>query len=109
MHAYPILSIAIWLPILFGLLVLAIGSDRNPAPARWIALVGSVLSFIVTIPLITQFDSSTADLQFVEKANWIERFNIMRNAKLIHEQKGSPQFNRRSPSGRSLVDDPADE
>ena len=76
MHAYPILSIAIWLPILFGLLVLAIGSDKNPAPARWIALVGSVLSFIVTIPLITQFDSSTADLQFVEKANWIERFNI---------------------------------
>src|ERR1700761_6586080 len=76
MHAYPILSIAIWLPILVGLLVLAIGSDRNPAPARWIALIGSVVSFIVTIPLITGFDSSTADLQFVEKANWIERFNI---------------------------------
>src|SRR5471032_1291403 len=76
MHAYPILSIAIWLPILVGLVVLAIGSDRNPAPARWIALIGSVVSFIVTIPLITGFDSSTADLQFVEKANWIERFNI---------------------------------
>ena len=76
MHAYPILSIAIWLPILVGLLVLAIGSDQNPAPARWIALIGSVVSFIVTIPLITGFDSSTADLQFVEKANWIERFNI---------------------------------
>jgi len=76
MHAYPILSIAIWLPILVGLLVLATGSDRNPAPARWIALIGSVVSFLVTIPLITGFDSSTADLQFVEKANWIERFNI---------------------------------
>ena len=76
MHAFPILSIAIWLPILVGLLVLAIGSDQNPAPARWIALIGSVVSFLVTIPLITGFDSSTADLQFVEKANWIERFNI---------------------------------
>src|SRR3984957_8195335 len=76
MHTYPILSIAIWLPILFGLLVLAIGSDKNPGPARWLALVGSVLSFIVTIPLFTNFDSSTADLQFVEKATWIERFNI---------------------------------
>ena len=43
MHAYPILSIAIWLPILFGLLVLAIGSDRNPGPARWVALIGSVV------------------------------------------------------------------
>src|ERR1700741_3261962 len=76
MHTYPILSIAIWLPILFGLLVLAIGSDKNPGPARWLALIGSVLSFIVTIPLFTNFDSSTADLQFVEKAVWIERFNI---------------------------------
>ena len=76
MHAYPILSLAIWLPILVGLLVLAIGPDRNPAPVRWIALVGSVVSFLVTIPLITGFDSSTAELQFVEQANWIERFNI---------------------------------
>src|SRR5471032_996370 len=76
MHAYPILSIAIWLPILVGLVVLAIGSDRNPAPARWIALIGSVVSFIVTIPLITGFDNASAALQFEEKAVWIDRFNI---------------------------------
>ena len=77
MHTtFPILSIAIWMPIVFGLVVLAIGSDRNPGPARWISLIGSVLSFIVTIPLITDFDSSTAALQFEEKANWIERFSI---------------------------------
>ncbi|MDR5732255.1 NADH-quinone oxidoreductase subunit M [Caballeronia sp. LZ025] len=76
MHSFPILSVAIWLPIVFGLLVLAVGNDRNPAPARWVALIGSVLGLIVTIPLITGFDSSTAALQFVEQANWIERFNI---------------------------------
>jgi NADH-quinone oxidoreductase subunit M len=76
MHTFPILSIAIWLPVLFGLLVLAIGSDRNPAPARWLALIGSLLSFIVTIPLFTSFDPGTADLQFVENVQWIERFNI---------------------------------
>jgi NADH-quinone oxidoreductase subunit M len=76
MYNYPILSIAIWMPIIFGLVVLAAGSDRNPAPARWIALIGSILSFIVTIPLITNFDPDTANLQFVEQANWIERFNI---------------------------------
>ncbi|KIG04717.1 MULTISPECIES: NADH-quinone oxidoreductase subunit M [Caballeronia] len=76
MHSFPILSVAIWLPIVFGLLVLAVGNDRNPAPARWVALIGSVLGLIVTIPLITGFDSSTAALQFVEQSNWIERFNI---------------------------------
>ncbi|KND56359.1 NADH-ubiquinone oxidoreductase chain M [Candidatus Paraburkholderia kirkii] len=76
MHSFPILSVAIWLPIIFGLLVLAVGNDQNPAPARWIALIGSVLGLIVTIPLITGFDTSTAALQFVEQSNWIERFNI---------------------------------
>ncbi|CAH2807218.1 MAG: NADH-ubiquinone oxidoreductase chain M (EC [uncultured Caballeronia sp.] len=74
MHSFPILSVAIWLPIIFGLLVLAVGND--PAPARWIALIGSVLGLIVTIPLITGFDTSTAALQFVEQSNWIDRFNI---------------------------------
>ncbi|AXF21206.1 NADH-quinone oxidoreductase subunit M [Burkholderia pyrrocinia] len=76
MHAFPILSTAIWLPIVFGLLVLAVGNDKNPGTARWVALIGSLLGLAVTIPLITDFDSSTAALQFVEKSTWIERFDI---------------------------------
>ncbi len=76
MHSFPILSVAIWLPIVFGLIVLAVGSDKNPAPARWIALVGSVLGLIVTLPLISGFDSSSAALQFVEQSDWIDRFHI---------------------------------
>ncbi|WP_049018428.1 NADH-quinone oxidoreductase subunit M, partial [Burkholderia multivorans] len=76
MHAFPILSTAIWLPIVFGLLVLAVGNDKNPGPARWIALIGSLLGLAVTIPLITGFDASTAALQFVEQSTWIERFQI---------------------------------
>jgi NADH-quinone oxidoreductase subunit M len=76
MHSFPILSVAIWLPIAFGVLVLAVGNDSNPGLARWVALIGSILGLAVTIPLITGFDGSTAALQFVEQANWIERFNI---------------------------------
>ncbi|WP_321921875.1 NADH-quinone oxidoreductase subunit M [Burkholderia sp. BCC1998] len=76
MHAFPILSTAIWLPIVFGLLVLAVGNDKNPGTARWVALIGSLLGLAVTIPLITGFDSSTAALQFVEQSTWIERFKI---------------------------------
>jgi NADH-quinone oxidoreductase subunit M len=76
MHSFPILSTAIWLPIVFGLLVLAVGSDKNPGTARWLALIGSLAGLAVTIPLITGFDSSTAALQFVEQTSWIERFNI---------------------------------
>ncbi|WP_175688592.1 NADH-quinone oxidoreductase subunit M [Burkholderia anthina] len=76
MHAFPILSTAIWLPIIFGLLVLVVGNDRKPGAARWVALIGSLLGLAVTIPLITGFDSSTAALQFVEHSIWIERFDI---------------------------------
>jgi len=76
MHSFPILSTAIWLPIVFGLAVLAIGSDKNPGAARWLALIGSILGLLVTLPLISGFDSSSAALQFVEQANWIERFHI---------------------------------
>jgi NADH-quinone oxidoreductase subunit M len=70
------LSIAIWLPIVGGLLVLATGSDRNAPTARAIALVASVLGFLVTIPLYTGFDPGTSKMQFVELASWIPRFNI---------------------------------
>ena len=73
---YPLLSVAVWLPIIFGLLVLATGHDRNAPLARTIALVGAILSFLVTIPLYTGFDIGSHDMQFVEMKDWIVRFNI---------------------------------
>ena len=71
-----VLSFAIWLPIFFGVLVLASGSDRNPGYVRWMSLIGSVISFVMTLPPITRFDKTTAAMQFVEKSSWIERFHI---------------------------------
>ncbi len=70
------LSLAIFLPIVCGALLLAIGRDEQANAVRWMALVGAVASFLVTIPLITGFDTSTAAMQFVENHAWIERFNI---------------------------------
>jgi NADH-quinone oxidoreductase subunit M len=71
-----ILSLAIWIPVAFGVLLLAVGRQENPMAARWIALIGAILGFAVTIPLMTQFDTTTAAMQFVEHAAWIERFNV---------------------------------
>ena len=76
MTDYPLLSIAIWLPIVGGLLVLATGSDRNAPTARVIALAASILGFLVTLPLYAGFDTSTSQMQFVELAPWIRRFNV---------------------------------
>ena len=71
-----VLSAAIWLPILFGVLLLAFGRDASAGLVRWAALAASLISFVVTLPLITGFDNGTAEMQFVEKFGWIERFNV---------------------------------
>jgi NADH-quinone oxidoreductase subunit M len=71
-----LLSLAIWTPILFGVILLAFGRDEHAKLVRWIALIGSVVSLAVTLPLFSGFDNSTAALQFVEKSMWIERFNV---------------------------------
>ena len=73
---FPLLSLAIWLPIFFGLLVLAVGNDRNPGRARALALLGSIVSFLATLPIISGFDSSFHGMQMVERAPWIGSFNI---------------------------------
>jgi NADH-quinone oxidoreductase subunit M len=71
----PILSIVIWLPIIGGLLVLGSG-DKAPNVSRWLALFVAVATFVASILLWTGFDSSTAEMQFVEKAAWIPAYHI---------------------------------
>jgi NADH-quinone oxidoreductase subunit M len=71
-----VLSVAIWLPILAGVVLLATGRDENAGVTRWLSLAAAVASFLVTIPVVTGFDNSTAAMQFVEKLAWIERFNV---------------------------------
>jgi len=75
-NTFPWLTLAIFVPIVFGLLVLAVGRDDRPGLTRGLSLVGSIAGFLVTIPLYTGFDSSTAAMQFVEKTSWIEAFNV---------------------------------
>lgn len=70
------LSLAIWTPIVFGVILLAFGRDSQAQMVRWLALIGSVVSFLVTLPLYSGFQLGTAQMQFVEKAPWITRFNV---------------------------------
>ena len=71
-----LLSLAIWTPIFFGAVLLALGRDDQARTVRWLALLGSLVSFLVTLPLYSRFDVGTSAMQFVEKAPWIERFNV---------------------------------
>ena len=71
-----ILSVSIWVPIAAGIVVLLLGSDKTPNTTRWIALLGSLIAFAVTIPLYTHFNFVVGDFQFQEGFRWIPAFNI---------------------------------
>ena len=78
MSNWPLLSVLIWLPILGGALVLAVGNARADA-ARWLGLAVAVLTFAVSIGLLTGFDYANPGLQFIESHAWIPSFDIHYN------------------------------
>ncbi len=69
-----LLSLLVWLPIVGGLVVLALGESRV-AFGRWVALATSLAALALSIPLYQGFDTSTASFQFVEQLPWIPAFN----------------------------------
>jgi NADH-quinone oxidoreductase subunit M len=69
-----LLSLLVWLPIVGGLVVLALGEARV-ALGRWVALATSLLALALSVPLYQGFDTSTASFQFVEQLPWIPAFN----------------------------------
>jgi len=71
---WPILSVLIWLPILGGVVMLALG-DRGIALSRWVGLLTTLATFGISTLLYTNFDASTAQMQFVEERPWIPMFN----------------------------------
>ncbi|KAA0217820.1 MAG: NADH-quinone oxidoreductase subunit M [Lautropia sp.] len=72
MSSLPILSAAIWVPIVFGVALLMLGNDRNPGLVRGMALAGAIAGLLVTVPLFTEFERASAAMQFVERTNWID-------------------------------------
>lgn len=72
----PLLSLVIWTPIVGGLLVLLTGSERKGFDARVVALLVALLTFVLSVPLFTQFDTTTHAMQFVERSAWIDTFSV---------------------------------
>jgi NADH-quinone oxidoreductase subunit M len=64
-----LLSLLIWLPIVGGFVVLGL-SDRI-ATAKWLSLIVSGLSLVLSVPLYTSFKIGTAAMQFIERSPWI--------------------------------------
>ena len=72
----PLLSLVIWAPIIGGVLVLFAHKEEQTKIAKMLALVASVLTFLLSVPLYTSFDITTYQMQFAEKVSWIPLFNI---------------------------------
>ncbi|MGE5893049.1 MAG: NADH-quinone oxidoreductase subunit M [bacterium] len=73
--AYPILSTLIFLPVAGGLALLLL-NRKHETLIKWAALIFSVLTFAVSIPLFTRFDKSTHLMQFTERHAWIPAWDI---------------------------------
>ncbi|HLJ36934.1 MAG TPA: NADH-quinone oxidoreductase subunit M [Steroidobacteraceae bacterium] len=71
---HGLLSILIWLPILAGVAVLALG-ERRIGAGRWVSLIAALATLVLSVPLWTTFDTGTAALQFTERLAWIPRFH----------------------------------
>jgi len=76
MSNFPLLSLAIWCPIIFGIVILVVGRENSPNLTRWISFLGALISFIGTLPILSRFNTSFHGMQFTEKVSWINRFNI---------------------------------
>jgi NADH-quinone oxidoreductase subunit M len=72
---WPLLSLLIWLPILGGVLVLALGESRARV-ARWMSLAIALAVFLLSLPLFTGFDYAAVGMQFVERRAWIPAYDI---------------------------------
>ena len=72
---YPILSTIIFLPVIGGLVLLLIGRGREGL-IKLFALLISVLTFALSLPLFTGFDRTTYLMQFVERKDWIPEWGI---------------------------------
>ena len=75
MNDWSLLSLLIWLPIVAAFAILALGSQKAGL-ARLLAIVTSIVTFVISLPLWMHFDKTTASMQFEEKIAWIPSLNI---------------------------------
>ena len=75
MSQFPLLSILILLPFFTGAALCLMPAGRKNS-AFFVAMVGSVITFLLSVLLWTQFDATNTALQFVERFSWVSRLNI---------------------------------
>ncbi|MEA4837828.1 MAG: NADH-quinone oxidoreductase subunit M [Rhodospirillaceae bacterium] len=73
MTGWPLLSIAVFLPLLGVLFILFIGGteEEKARNARSVALLTAVANFLVALAVWALFDPTRADFQMIDQARWL--------------------------------------
>ena len=76
--AWPLLSLVTFLPLVGAGFILFIRGEQNVIArnARAVALWTSLVTFVLSVLVWVNFDTATADFQFVERRNWLPAFGI---------------------------------
>ena len=74
MSDWPILSILIWLPCLGAILVLLAGNAR-PRVARWLTLALTVVTFALSLVMLSEYHAGPGGFQLQELHRWIPGIN----------------------------------
>ncbi|MCZ6749351.1 MAG: NADH-quinone oxidoreductase subunit M, partial [SAR324 cluster bacterium] len=72
---FPILTLVIFSPLLGVLLLFFVDRERQEL-AKWVALVTSFVTFLISLPLFWVYDPQGAVFQFVEQVPWIESWGV---------------------------------
>src|SRR3990167_6657760 len=71
-----ILSLLIWEPIIAGTLILLLSGDKFPTRARYIALMSSLITLVLSVIMYQHFDTQTYAMQFQQNYLWIKAYDI---------------------------------
>jgi NADH-quinone oxidoreductase subunit M len=70
-----ILNWVLWLPII-GMVGVLLTPKENEKAIKFVTLVTTAITLLLTIVLYLKFDTSSADMQFAVNVPWIKQFNI---------------------------------
>ena len=78
MNGFPILSLTTFLPLIGAALIMLVRGDEATTArnARNVALVTSLVTFVLSVLIWVNFDRSDPGFQFEEKAEWMPALHI---------------------------------
>lgn len=70
---FPILSVMVFMPLAFAVLLFFVKSDSG---CRWVALIATAVTALFSLKLVAAFDKTTSAYQFVELHTWVDSPHI---------------------------------